>query len=70
MLYQILQRSERSVCRSLPEVPTSAELRGQLHAVCVLVGKGPARLLLCLVGSLIRFADLHQPAQTKRAPGR
>ena len=45
-------------------------LGARLHTVSILVGKGPARLLLRLVSHLIRFADLHQPGQTKGAPGR
>ena len=44
-------------------------LGARLHAVSILVGKGPARLLFRLVDHLTRFADLHQPGQTKRAPG-
>ncbi len=44
-------------------------LRRGCDAVSVLVGKGPARLLLRLVDHLTRLADLHQPGQTKRAPG-
>ena len=43
-------------------------LGARLHAVSMLIGKGPARLLLRLVDHLTRFADLHQPGQTKRAP--
>ena len=40
-----------------------------LHAVSIRVGKGPAGLLLRPVDHLTRFADLHQPGQTKGAPG-
>ena len=62
VLGELRQKIERRKDLTVPLV-------ARLHAISILVRKGPARLLLRLVDHLTRFGHLDQSGQTKGAPG-